>query len=250
MSKTPFEKDLTDLNADLQWYDTIPGAFLRRLRKDRGYSLARLETLSGVSDSEIHRVETGQQDCAIQSLVRLCAALGTTPGYILDRSMKTSRTEIHKRILADSDFGAIKKGLTFATPVGLASFEDALVCACQAFSILLRCSDPVSYRRNLQFPLAEWERGFTDFAARIAAIGEGVDRASMMHGLLTNPIRELRSQGLLPDVVLTEGGLAKLLHGAQDGFVPDAKPAPGDSYAIIEKPDGDFTLKPILPDNK
>jgi transcriptional regulator with XRE-family HTH domain len=250
MSTKFFEKDLTNLNADLSWHDTVPGAFLRKLRKDRGYSLTRLETLSGVSDSEIHRVETGQQDCGIQSLVRLCAALGTTPGYILDRALASKRGEIQNRILADPDFLSLKSRLAFATPERIASFADALIHVCQAFSVLLRCSDPVSFVKNFRFPLPEWEKGFSDFAARLASIGEGVDRASMMYGLLANPVRELKSQGLLPDALLTPEGLQSLPHGQPDGFDMTAKPEPGDSYLISENLDGTASLKQIVPDRQ
>jgi len=224
MKKKQTEKAIINLNADLRWHDIIPGARLRALRKDRGLSLVQLETLSGVSDSEIHRVETGQQDCGIQSLVRLCAALGTTPGYILDRALGSNRAEMQRRIEADDEFVALKARLKFASPERIASLTDALIQVCQAVSILLRCSAPVAYLQNLQFPLEEWKTGFADFAARIASIEEGVDRASMMYGILAHPLQELRSQGLLPAILLTPVGLAKLPHGGPDGWVIPAKP--------------------------
>jgi hypothetical protein len=89
-----------------------------------------------------------------------------------------------------------------------------------------------------------------DFAARIAAIGEGVDRASMMYGLLSNPVGELKSQGLLPDVLFTPEGLAKLPPGQPDGFDVNAKPTPGDTFSISEKADGSETWTPVKPANK
>jgi hypothetical protein len=189
-----------------------------------------------VSDSEIHRVETGQQDCSIQSLVRLCAALGTTPGYMLDRALASKRTEIQKRIIADSDFAALRERLTFATPQQMASLTNAIIEACQAFSVLLRCSAPASFVKNFQFRPAQWQSAFVDFAARIAAIGEGVDRASMIYGLLSNPLRELKSQGLLPEFLLTPDGLAALPHGAPDGWDTNAIPQPGDTFSNHPKP--------------
>ncbi len=250
MRTNPFDLNVLNVNADLKWRTLILGGWLRALRKKRGCSLGHLQTLSGVDMAEIHRIEKGEQECRIQSLLRLCAALGTTPGFILDRSLESNRTEIQKRILGDSEFIALRSRLTFATPERIASLTDALINQCQIASVLVRCSDPISFMKNLPFPLAELQVAFADFAQRIAAIGEGVERASILYGLLSNPVRELRSQGLLPDVLLTEDGLAKLPHGAPDGFDMNAKPEPGDSYAIIEKPDGDFEVRPILPDNK
>jgi len=250
MKKKALETGWGNVNADLNWHDTAPGGLLRVLRKDRGYSLAQLETLSGVSDSEIHRVETGQQDCGIQSLVRLCAALGTTPGFILDRALDSKRSEIQKRIERDADFLSLKSQLTLTAPEKVASFTDALIQACQAASVLLRCSDPADFVKNYNLPLPEWQKNLVEFAAKIAAIGEGVDRASILYGLLSNPVRELKSQGLLPDVLFTKEGLATLSAGAPDGFDVNAKPEPGDSYRVTTKPDGSWTVKQIIPDSQ
>jgi transcriptional regulator with XRE-family HTH domain len=227
-----------NVNTDLNWHDTVPGGLLRVLRKDRGYSLAQLEALSGVSDSEIHRVETGQQDCGIQSLVRLCAALGTTPGFLLDRALDSKRWEFEKRIERDADFLSLKSSLALTSPDKVWGFMDALIQICQAVSVLLRCSDPVAFVKNYKLPLAEWQERLAEFAAKIASIGESVDRASMLFGLLSNPIRELKSQGFSPDALLTEEGLKSLPSGALDGFDVNVKPEPGDTFIVNTTLDG------------
>ncbi len=250
MTANPFDAKLLNVNADLNWHTAVMGSILRTLRKERGCSLSHLQMLSGVDMAEIHRIEKGEQECRIQSLLKLCAALGTTPGYILDRSISAigcKRTEIQKRILADADFSALKSRLTFATPEQIGKLAHHLVEACQAVSILLRCSDPVAMVKNYLPACQELQKGLVDFANRIAAIAEGVERASMIYGLLANPVGELQSQGLLPDAILTPEGLTALPPGAPDGFDVTSIPLPGDSYAIIEKPDGDFDLKPVPP---
>lgn len=203
--ETPEEMlDLASLNADLLWQTANLGGWLRWLRGDRDFSIKRLARLSGVAASEIHKIETGRQECRIQSLLKMCAVLGASPGWILERAMSSCQGIFLQMILTDADFPALKERFKIASPELAKEVASILTCACETAAFLLRCSDPVSRLEGVSFPHEEWRKRFTVFAEKIAATGESVDRASILEGLYSNPVRELSNQGLLPGIVLTE----------------------------------------------
>jgi transcriptional regulator with XRE-family HTH domain len=52
------------------------GEKLLRIRKEKGVSSSKLEILSGVNQSTISRIETNTQSPTIDTLLKLCEALG------------------------------------------------------------------------------------------------------------------------------------------------------------------------------
>jgi transcriptional regulator with XRE-family HTH domain len=192
----------TSTNADLLWDTRTLGGWLRWLRGDRGFSIRRLAAISGVDDSEIHRIETGQSECRISSLIKLCAAVGASPGYVLDRAMSSNAGEFKRRILADPDFEALLSRLCVKDKDVAERIAMNLASACVLTAILLRSSDPLSRVKADLFPQPEWEKRFVAFASKIAAMDENVERANILDGLLAFPVRELSNQGLLAESIL------------------------------------------------
>ena len=196
--------ELVSLNADFLWETGHLGGWLRWLRTERACSINHLAHLTGVAASEIHRVENGSQECRIQTLLKICAVLGATPGWILDRAMSSCPGAFIPKILADAEFPALKERFKISGQELAKEVESILSCACETAAFLLRCSDPVSRVQEVSLPHEEWRNRFTAFAAKIAATGESIDRASILEGLYSHPLRELSNQGLLPGIILTE----------------------------------------------
>ena len=61
-------------------------ANVRRLRKKRGLSQERFAEAAGLDSRFTQRVERGRVNFSIETLVRLAAALDTTPGALLRRA--------------------------------------------------------------------------------------------------------------------------------------------------------------------
>jgi DNA-binding Xre family transcriptional regulator len=179
---------------------------------DRGYSIGKLAAISGVNHSEIHRVETGQTECRISTLLMLCAALGAAPAWLLDRVLWSNVGEFRQRILIDPDFAALMTRLIVSSDSVKSMIASNLACACVLASILLRCSIPQSRVKEVSFPQPEWKLVFTEFAAKIAPMEETIDRANILDGLLSFPVRELSNQGLLPEAILREQAEAHSKH--------------------------------------
>jgi len=191
-------------NPDLIWRTENLGGLLRALRSDRGISIARLEELTGVGHSEIHRVETGQTECRIESLVRMSASLGVKPGWILDRTIWSNVSFFHKKILAEPGYKKLLERMGMHNQDLRERLAEPLASASTLAALLLRCSDPVSRAADVEYPHAEWKKRFTAYAAKLGEMEEGVDRAAILSGLLREPARELGNQGLLPEAALKE----------------------------------------------
>ncbi|HWD21074.1 MAG TPA: helix-turn-helix transcriptional regulator [Verrucomicrobiae bacterium] len=189
---------------DLIWRTENLGGLLRALRRDRGISIARLEELTGVGHSEIHRVETGQTECRIESLIRLSASLGVKPGWALDRILWTNVALYHRRILAEPAYRKTLERLGISAAEMRARLADTLASAAALAALLLRCCDPISRARDVDYPHIDWKKRFTAYAAKLGAMEEGVDRAAILNSLLREPTLELGNQGLLPETALKE----------------------------------------------
>ncbi|MDP1874457.1 XRE family transcriptional regulator [Phenylobacterium sp.] len=59
------------------------GAAIRRLRRDRGWTLSDLSARSGVPLSSLSKVELGQTSLGYEVLIRLCRALGVEIDHLL-----------------------------------------------------------------------------------------------------------------------------------------------------------------------
>src|SRR6201996_1508983 len=154
-------------NVDLIWRTENLGGLLRAMRSDRGISIARLEELTGVGHSEIHRVETGQTECRIESLVRIAGSLGVKPGWLLDRTLWTNVSFYHKRILAEAGYKKVLERMGIHTQEGRERLAEVLASACTLAALLLRCCDPVSRAVDVDYPNAEWKKRFGAFAEKL-----------------------------------------------------------------------------------
>lgn len=194
-------KPLDNSVADLIFRSESIGYWLRESRLQRGLSLRELEALSGVSNSEISKVESWRQDCRFESFVRLCAALGIPPGRILDDSSFSNVGVFHRCLLADPDFNAIVTELRadkYREPLAL-----NLASACTFAAILLRCSCALRRASAATYPNVEMKSAYAAFAARLDAADDHLERSGIIDALLSHPISELRNQGLISRPWLT-----------------------------------------------
>jgi transcriptional regulator with XRE-family HTH domain len=172
-------------NEDFIWKTDLLGAWLRFVRMDRGYSQAQLSALAQVAPSEIHRVEVGQQECRIESLVKLCGPLGITPGWILDRVAGSNLSLFSHKIIGEPEFKELLRRIGVPASDIEKNISLGLACGAVLAAILARASCPV------------------------------LDRAAILHNLLTNPMRELSAQGLVVDRIFKETAQARGQFGWQ-----------------------------------
>ena len=182
--------------ADLLWDRAWLGGLLRQIRYDRGFSIADLERASNIGHSEIHKIETGQQECRIETLVRLSGALGVSPGWVLDRALRSNVSLFYWALKNDP---ALKDFVAMAT-LAQRDFDFSarfLANICTFAALLTRCSDPVSRVKDTTFPHPYWEKAFSRFAQKLVSMFDGADKAAISRELLLHPIAEMRRQGVL-----------------------------------------------------
>jgi transcriptional regulator with XRE-family HTH domain len=194
-------------NEDLIWNNDLLGSWLRFVRMDRGYSQAELAALCGVVQSEIHRIEVGQRECRMETLVKLCGPLGIAPGWILDRVTKCSVGFFAQTIKGLPEYKELVARLNLKGEVDVAG---ALASACILAGVLLRSSLPLERLDIEQFPHEGWKEPFAVFALRLSKMGgDSTERASILHNLIANPMRELSAQGLIVERIFKETAKVK-----------------------------------------
>ncbi len=67
------------------------GENIKNLRAEKGLSIRELASKSGISISQISKIETGKVDTTIMNLMRLAAALDVVPSRIIDRKRDEAR---------------------------------------------------------------------------------------------------------------------------------------------------------------
>lgn len=189
-------------NDDLIWKTEALGFWLRLLRTERGLSQRELQALSGVNDAEIHRVETGQQECRIESLLRLCGPLGVTAGWVLDHVASSDVDIFHKRILEESSFEVLADKLDVRGDASRRAISRNLASAAVLAAILVRCSRPASRLATISFPSDDLGARFVAFAEHLEGLAEGTERAVVLSGLKSSPVRELWTRGLIDEKML------------------------------------------------
>lgn len=77
---------MTTTDAEAEALNRALGAEINKLRKEKGYSRAKLHERSGVAEIVIRRIESGQRAASVPVLVLLAHALGTDAGELVGRA--------------------------------------------------------------------------------------------------------------------------------------------------------------------
>ncbi len=181
--------------------DTL-GTILRDLRSQLGISLREMEKRSGVTDSEIHKIETAQQECRLESLVSICAALGVPPGRVLDDAFTANTGLFNQCISADAGFPRLLEEYKMTDSAERRDVPMILAQFCAVAAYLIRCAAPIRAARFLDFPSDSINAHFLRFSEHLDRMGDGLERLSILESLMTTPISTLRNLGLFPDEYL------------------------------------------------
>lgn len=189
-------QETTDLD-DLLFWNNAFGMYLRDERLAQGLSLRQLEGQTGVSDSEIHKIETGSQECRLSSFIRISAALGIPPGLVLDQVISSSFAVFAGRIEGDPQFKELCEIRWKCDPALSEALTTQLANFCSVAAHLLRCSNATRKAESFNYPSDALRKAFLSFAAFADGVGSGLERANVLRMLQRAPIGELRNRGLL-----------------------------------------------------
>jgi transcriptional regulator with XRE-family HTH domain len=194
---------------DLLFHSGALGDYLRDERRRHGLSLRSLEEQTGVSDSEIHHLETGNQECRLSSFIRICSALGVPPGLALDDVLISSYSFFEPKIENDRLFEELCRERWKRKPDQLNALSGQLARYCCTAAHLLRCADPVRRARSFRYPTEALHSAFTKFANFVSEMRSSLERANVLRALQQQPVAELEALGVLElsfldDLAVTE----------------------------------------------
>lgn len=150
-------------------------------------SVRRLARSSGVSHSQILRIESGEFECLSSSLVQICGALGLPFGEMLERCT-----------VADLEFysGAVEAelaGIVKEDTERKRALIDLVFGASVALSYILRASNPVAVAKELIYPSGEIATKFRRFAEHITTQPlDAGQRFIFLNRLRSRPAETLR----------------------------------------------------------
>ncbi len=55
---------------------------LKKLRKEKGFTQVKIQTLTGIDQSDYSKIESGKRYCTFEQCKRLAIALGTSMDYL------------------------------------------------------------------------------------------------------------------------------------------------------------------------
>ena len=70
-------------NDELMKFHGNVGERIRKTRKARLYSQAKLSRRSGLSQSQLSRIETGERHASLYSITKIADALQVSPDYLI-----------------------------------------------------------------------------------------------------------------------------------------------------------------------
>lgn len=178
----------------------VIGRQIRQWREKSGTSLVELEARSGVSDSEISRVEQGSQSFRLESFIRICAALGLPAGYALEHAVVFNPEPFEGKIKSHP--------LTPAICNNNKAVEDVFVKGMAGFAAfaaqLVSCSRPKDKASIVRYPDHQIEQRFIDFGYYLETSLPPEKRLSILLDLKKRPMDTLMGLRLISESLLRE----------------------------------------------
>ena len=133
-------------------------------RTKMGFSLREVSKASGISPSQILRIESGKFDCTIKTLVKLCGALGISPSEFMEAC-----TGVNWKLYFDAakseDYSTT--GLTFAIclrPKETAVLQHLVGNSAIVIAGLIRATQPEKFINDSNLLLPEQQDAFEKFS--------------------------------------------------------------------------------------
>lgn len=169
----------------------LVGVYLRRARWALGWTVRQLESKSGVSHSELLRVELGEQECRLQTFVRLAAAMGLPAGRVIDDLVQCNSAVFAVRVGLDPAFNTLIKTLGVEDDRGVLSLRNFIANWATFAAQLLRYGYAQRQASRVWYPSDEARAAFLAFARRCDAIENLRRRLALQELLHVAPFSEL-----------------------------------------------------------
>jgi transcriptional regulator with XRE-family HTH domain len=179
------------VQADLRFDPSILGKTLWKVRSLLRISVRQLARITGISHSQILRIESGEFDCLASSLIRLCGPLGIQFSDLLERSVLPDY-EVYEKAVAEE----LAKGTPEVFPQDEQSkraIKDLVLGGSIVLSYLLRASHPDRRAAEFDYPTKGIEERFHSIGVSLANCPPGLmTRFEFLRRLTSEPLEALR----------------------------------------------------------
>lgn len=149
------------VKSDIQFDPKLLGKSLSEMRHFLSLSLRELSRASGVSHSQILRIESGEFDCFTSSFVRLCGAMGIRFGDLIERCVKPDYDLYSNAIEAELN------NINIPEIEAKLALKDLVFGASVALACILRASWPTAVALELDYPNDAIRSKFLKFASHL-----------------------------------------------------------------------------------
>ena len=174
------------------------GRVVKYARAHLGFSLRDLAKKSGVSPSHILRIESGEFDVQLSTLLRLAVYLGTPPGLLIEEGLRVPPRYYEKLLLAE-DFAELIEPDSEPKRWQAKRRRAVELCSgvCVVLTELLLSADPESLVSRYDFPTESLRASFPAAAKEIREQMQFVDRLAVLNELEIEPVEQLHLLHLL-----------------------------------------------------
>ena len=169
-----------------------------------GISIRGLASKSGVSTSQILRVESGEFDIMLSTLLKLARHLGVPSGLVLEQGARPN-PGFYAKLIGQSGISGLlgeaqpsKRPRNALTRTAMLATQSAVAAAW-----LLQSSNPNKLVSLVSFPLISVKDAFVRFAEMIDQL-DIEDRLSLQRQLDTEPMEVLRHFNLVTPTIAAE----------------------------------------------
>jgi len=181
-----------------QFDQKIIGECLRRGRLSVGLSIRNLAAGSGVSASQILRIESGEYDIRLSTLVKVANCVGLSAGLVLEQGIVVNIGAYAKMI---GQFGIDELFAQLPARRRKEAKESRLIVLCAAASsaaaYVLQSSDPVRISQLIAFPGSVMAAAYNRFAKEELETAAVEDRVAMKRELEAEPLAFLLRRKLM-----------------------------------------------------
>lgn len=172
------------------------GDELHKARLASGYSLSQLSKCIGISPAHILRVESGEFQCNVGTLVKICGPLGIRYGALLENCVELDFAPY--RETAEKELDSAPKDPRVNTPSRRRLYLLLIAESCDRTARLIRSANPAKLAQSFDCLVPEQNVLFQKFAAQVAAPGWMIgDSTGVLNDLQQTPARTLNHLGVL-----------------------------------------------------
>ena len=192
------------MNQKFHFDRAVLGETLKRCRKLLDYSLRDLAKLSGVSASHILRIESGEYDFQVETLMKIAIHLGIPCGVLLEEGLRVNWLYYHEFVQKDATLNDLLPSKT--KPISTLALQAVRFAAveCAVTAKLLWSSNPSMLAGRYDYPCASLKDAFCKAAVSIGQSHGLADRAAMLQNLQKEPVAQLTELGVLNGELLSE----------------------------------------------